>query len=364
MITGDSAMTAKSIAQQVGIAQEGELAVEGQEIQSLADEEFSRTSVFARVSPEQKMIIADRYKKRNRVVAMTGDGVNDVLAISVADVGISMGITGTDVAKQSADMIIADDSFNSIVTGIREGRGIFQKIQSIIFFYIAVNFAEALIYFGSSFIPGLYLLNTWQQIYIFMMAHSIPPFALIIDKISKDVMKEKPRDTEGITKQQKVAFLLFSISLALMFYVVYFGTLNGIVPFFDENRNGYIPDFSPDGFLNPSNWAQAKARTMLHTVAFIAECASIMSLRRINKPIHRILKEDNYWIVWVLILLVPLAHLILMYIPQIQSMLVLILNINLDIIHLTWIDWTIAIILGLIPILSLESYKIRMQERR
>ena len=364
MITGDSAMTAKSIAQQVGIAREGDLAVEGQEIQSLADEEFSRTSVFARVSPEQKMIIADRYKKQNRVVAMTGDGVNDVLAISVADVGISMGITGTDVAKQSADMIIADDSFNSIITGISEGRGIFQKIQSIIFFYIAVNFAEALIYFGSSFIPGLFLLNTWQQIYIFMMAHSIPPFALIIDRISKDVMKERPRDTEGITKQQKVAFLLFSISLALMFYVVYFGTLNGIVPFFDENKIGYIPNFSPDGFLNPANWAQAKARTMLHTVAFIAECASIMSLRRMNKPIHRILKEDNYWIVWVLILLVPLAHLILMYIPEIQSMLMLILNINLDIIHLTWIDWTIAIILGLVPILSLESYKIRMQERR
>jgi len=197
-----------------------------------------------------------------------------------------------------------------------------------------------------------------------MMAHSIPPFALIVDRISKDVMKERPRDTEGITKQQKVAFLLFSISLALMFYVVYFGTLNGIVPFFDENKIGYIPNFSPDGFLNPANWAQAKARTMLHTVAFIAECASIMSLRRINKPIHRILKEDNYWIVWVLILLVPLAHLILMYIPEIQSMLMLILNINLDIIHLTWIDWTIAIILGLVPILSFESYKIQMQERR
>jgi len=197
-----------------------------------------------------------------------------------------------------------------------------------------------------------------------MMAHSIPPFALIIDRISKDVMKEKPRDTEGITKQQKVAFMFFSISLALMFYIVYYGTLNGFIPLFEENKMGYIPSFTPYDFLNPANWAQAKARTMLHTVAFIAECTSIMSLRRMNKPIHRILKEDHYWIVWILILLVPLAHLILMYIPEIQSMLVLTLNISLDIIHLTWIDWTIAIILGLVPILSLESYKIRMQERR
>jgi len=364
MVTGDSIMTARNIAQQVGIGEEGELAVEGQEVGALADEEFSRTSVFARVSPEQKMIIADRYKKQNRVVAMTGDGVNDVLAICVADIGISMGITGTDVAKQSADMIITDDSFNSIVTGIREGRGIFQKIESIIFFYIAVNLAEALIYFGSSFIPGFYLLNTWQQIYIFMMAHSIPPFALIIDRLSKDVMKEKPRDMEGITRQQQAAFLLFSISLALMFYIVYFGTLNGSIPFFEENKMGYIPSFAPDDFLNSANWAQAKARTMLHTVAFIAECASIMSLRRMNKPIHRILKEDHYWIVWVLILLVPLAHLILMYIPNIQSIFVLTLNISLDIIHLTWVDWTIAIILGLVPILSLESCKMWTQERR
>jgi len=364
MITGDSVMTARNIAQQVGIAEEGELAVEGQEIGSLADEEFTKTSVFARVSPEQKMIIAERYRKQNRVVAMTGDGVNDVLAISVADVGISMGTTGTDVAKQSADMIISDDSFNSIVSGIREGRGIFQRIQSIIFFYIAVNFAEAMIYFGSSFIPGFYLLNTWQQIYIFMMAHSVPPFALIIDRMSKDVMKEKPRDMEGITRQQQAAFLLFSISLALMFYIVYFGTLDGFIPFFEENRMGYIPSFTPDDFLNPANWAQAKARTMLHTVAFIAECTSIMSLRRMNKPIHRILKEDHYWIVWVLILLVPLAHLILMYIPEIQSIFVLTLSISLDIIHLTWIDWTIAILLGLVPILSLESCKMWTQERR
>jgi len=359
MITGDSIETASSIAQQVGILEEGDLAVEGSKIEELSDEDFLRTSVFARVSPEHKMIIVDRYKRQDRVVAMTGDGVNDALAISMADIGIAMGITGTEVAKQAADMIITDDSFNSIVVGIREGRGLFQKIRTIIFFYIAVNFAEALMYFGASLIPEFYLLNTWQQIYIFMTAHSLPPFAIIIDRLSKDVMKEKPRDTEGIfNKQLEIALLIYSLSLALMFYIVYFATLHGVIPVFEENKIGYIPSFDPSDFLNPMHWAQAKARTMLHTVAFVSECTLVISLRRLNKPIHRILKEDNYWITWPFILLVPLAHLILMYIPETQLILMETVGINLEVIHLTWIDWLIALGLGLIPILLLESYKI------
>ena len=364
MITGDSVETAKSIARQVGITGERDPVVEGQQIEHLSEEEFSRASVFARVSPEHKMNLVDRYKKQNRVVAMTGDGVNDVLAISMADVGISMGITGTDVAKQAADMIITDDSFNSIITGVRLGRGVFQKIQSLIFFYIAVNFAEALIFFGSSLIPGFYLLNNWQQIYIFMTAHSLPPLGLIIDRLSKDVMKEKPRNMEGFSKQQKVAFFLFTVSLAIAFYIAYFGTLSGTIPFFEENTVGYIPDFSPDDFLNPINWAQAKARTMLHTVVFVAECTLVISLRRSNKPIHRILGEDNYWVVWVFVLLVPLAHLILMYVPETQVMLSSFYGMNLEVVRLTLFDWVVAIILGLAPVLLLELHKARMRELR
>jgi len=364
MITGDSVETARSIAMQVGIASDDDLAVEGSQIPSLTDEEFLRTTVFARVSPEHKKIIVERYKKRDQVVAMTGDGVNDALAISMADVGIAMGISGTDVAKQAADMIIADDSFNSIVVGIREGRGLFQKIRAVIFFYIAVNFAEALVYFASSLIPGFYLLNTWQQIYIFMTAHSLPPFALIIDKLSKDVMREKPRDTEGIfNKPLRNALVIFSLALAFLMAFAYFATYYGLIPVFDLNMAGYVPKFqSPDEPLNPVNWAQAKARTMLHSVAFVAECTLIISLRRLNKPIHKILKEDNYWVTWPFILLVPLAHLILMYVPVTQLVLIQAMGINLEVIRLTWIDWIIVLALGWFPILLLESYKIWLKK--
>lgn len=365
MITGDSLETARSIAQQVGIMGDGDLAVEGADIPSLTDEEFLRTATFARVSPEHKKIIVERYQEQDRVVAMTGDGVNDALAISLANVGIAMGITGTDVAKQAADMVIADDSFNSIVVGIREGRGLFQKIRAIIFFYIGVNLAEALIFFGSSFIPGFHLLNSWQHIYIFMTAHSLPPFALIIDKVSREIMQEKPRDTEGIfNKPMRNALFIYAVSLALMMYIVYFGTLAGIIPVFDLNKSGYIPTFqTPDSLYNPINWEQAKARTMLHTVAFVAECTLVISLRRINKPIHRILIEDNYWISWPFILLVPLAHLILMYVPETQLILMDAMGINLEVICLTWIDWIIALAAGLTPILCLEAYKIHLRRQ-
>jgi len=364
IITGDSVETGKSIAEEVGILEEEGLAVEGCDIGGLSDEDFLRTSVFARVLPENKMEIIDRYKKEGRVVAMSGDGVNDALAISRADVGIAMGITGTDVAKEAADMIITDDSFNSIITGIRQGRGLFQKIRAIVFFYVAVNLAEAIVFFGTSLIPGFFLLTLWQHQLITITTHSIPPFALIIDRLSRDAMKEKPRDTEDIfTKRLAVALLLFAISLSVVLYVGYAETLRRVIPLFDENKMGFIPHFDIIDPANPSGWAQAKARTILYTIIVVAECTLVISLRRINKPVQRILKEDNYWVVWLFILIVPAALLALMYIPETQLILETYAGINLEIIRLTTIDWIIAIILGLIPVALLEYYKMWTRKR-
>ncbi|WXG43869.1 MAG: cation-transporting P-type ATPase [Promethearchaeati archaeon SRVP18_Atabeyarchaeia-1] len=355
MVTGDSLPTAKSIAQKVGIAEEGDNCIEGSKIDSLSNQEFLKTSVFARVSPEHKMMIVNRYKKQKRTVAMTGDGVNDALAISKADVGIATGITGTDVAKQAAGMIITDDSFTSIITGVREGRGLFQKIRAIVFFYIAVNFAEAMIYFGSSLFPGFHLLNSWQQIYIFATVHSIPPFAIIFGHISKDVMKEKPRDTEGIfTKRLGIALLLFSLSLALMLYVVYGACLNGIWAVFPENMLGYIPTVS---------WEQAKARTMLHSVIVISESLVVASLIQMNKPIDRTLVQENRLILPFFIILVPLAHIALMYNPALQSMLYHAIGLDLEIIQLNLLDWVAVVLLALFPVWILETYKKRVRNQ-
>ena len=358
MITGDNVETGKSIAEEAGILEEGNLAVEGCDIEGLSNEEFLRTSVFARVSPEHKMAIIDRYRKCNHVVAMTGDGVNDTLAISKADVGIAMGITGTDVAKEAADMVVADDSYNSVIAGIREGRGLFRKIQSIVFFYIAVNFAEALLYFGSSFIPDFHLMSTWQYLLITFTTHSIPPFALIIDRLNEDAMKEKPRDTEELlSKRLILALFLFSISLSLVLYAGYFATLSGLIPIFEGNKIGYVPTFSAHVPASPLSWEHAKARTLLYAIIVVAECTLVIQLRRIHKPLWRILKENNYWVTWLFIITVPIILMAIMYLPQTQLIYTLQLGLGLDIIHLTSIDWVIAISLGMIPVMALEAFR-------
>jgi Ca2+-transporting ATPase len=359
MITGDNVETARSIATEVGIAERGDLAVEGSQINSLTDKQFLKTSVFARVVPENKMTIIDRYKKEHRVVAMTGDGVNDSLAISKADVGIATGITGTDVAKQAADMIITDDSFNSIIAGISEGRGLFQKIRLIVFFYIAVNFAEAMIYFGSSLMPGFYLLNPWQQIFIFSTAHTVPPLAIIVGHLSKYVMKEKPRDTEGIlNKHLGIALIIYAVSLAFMFYLAYFATYNSIIPVFAANQSSIVtPGIISSNPYNPTVWAQAKARTMLFAVLIVGECPLILSLSRMYKPKEKIPGEkSNRRILWPFVLLIPIVFAALMYIPVLQLFMIKLLGANFEIIPLTVVDWILAIGIGLVPLLLLELY--------
>ncbi|APV45245.1 Ca2+-transporting ATPase [Dehalogenimonas formicexedens] len=361
MVTGDSLETARSIAGQVGIVRDGDLAFAAYD-NRLTDEEFLKTSVFARVSPEDKMAIVRRYKQSNRTVAVTGDGVNDAPALSTADVGIAMGVTGTDVAKQSSDMIIADDSFNSVVVGIREGRGLFQKIRSLIFFYIAVNAAEALVYFGASFIPDFSLLNSWQRIYIFTTAHAIPPLAFISDRLSRDVMSEKPRDGEDIFNRRTTsAMALFIVSLAAVLSLTYLFASSGLVPVMDGNHLGTVPDFG-GGALDPVGWAQAKARTLLLTVALLSETLLVLSLRRLNKSAFRTLKDDNYLFVWPFLAFVPVFHLALMYFPGLQAFLNNSLSINLEIIRLTAADWIVALVFALIPIGLLEWYKARVRQ--
>ncbi|MHA2030260.1 MAG: cation-translocating P-type ATPase, partial [Candidatus Kariarchaeaceae archaeon] len=179
MITGDAPTTAATIARQVGILDPDEIVVEGKEADGLPDEDFFKVSVFARVSPQHKEIIVSRYQDRGDVVAMTGDGVNDALAISKSDAGVAMGITGTEVAKEAADIIITDDSYVSLVGGVEEGRNLYEKIRMLIFFYIAVNFAEAIVYFSTSFKIDFQILNNWQRVYIFAIIHAIPVLAII-----------------------------------------------------------------------------------------------------------------------------------------------------------------------------------------
>jgi magnesium-transporting ATPase (P-type) len=253
--------------------------------------------------------------------------------------------------------VLTDDSFNSIVTGIRQGRGVFEKIQNIVFFYIAISIAEALVFFGSSFVQEFFLLQTWQLIYI-AITQFAPSIALVTDKLSLDVMKEKPRSNEGlISGKRRTALIVFALSLALMLTVAYLLALYDIVPVFGANIVGHalesgLPD-SPTSLI----WEQAKARTMLLSVAIIAQSVLVLSLRRLNKPLYKSLKQDWNWKIMPLVLSIPVFHAILMYVPQIQYALAAI-DIRFEIIPLAALDWLIVLALGLAPIALLELTKL------
>ncbi len=364
MITGDSPVTASSIADSIGLIYDDHHQThEGKMAALLNTPDFHQTRVFARVAPQDKQTIIQRYQNQKRVVGMTGDGVNDALALSMADAGIAMGIAGTEVSKQAADIVIADDSFNSIVTGIREGRALFMRIRVIIFFFIAINLAEAATYIGASFIsgfiPGFELMDHLQRAYIFGIAHTIPPLALILDKIPRDIMERDPIDSAGIFNK-KLAFTLIAtvISLSTVIYVVYFSTFFGFIGIDPVNQQFYIPVFQDPAILSlrPMDWAHAKARTMMHTVLYLTIPFIILSIRRIDKSVINAIREDSFWVTYALAFGALPIHLILMYLPALQEFAAGI-GVYVDILALSIGDWFICLIGAIIPVLVIETAK-------
>ena len=201
MITGDHRDTAAAIAKEIGILREGDKVMEGAEIDALSDEEFRKIikeySVFARVSPENKVKIVRAYRSFGHVVAMTGDGVNDAPSIKEADIGIGMGITGTDVSKGAADMILADDNFATIVSAVEEGRKIFQNIKKAIQFLLSANIAEVLCLFIATVFLKIEFLTPIMILWVNLVTDSLPALSLGMEKAESDVMNRPPRKTGG-----------------------------------------------------------------------------------------------------------------------------------------------------------------------
>ncbi|MBQ9080920.1 MAG: cation-translocating P-type ATPase [Clostridia bacterium] len=202
MITGDHKDTAVAIAKQLGIITDASQAITGAELDKISDEEFETAvenySVYARVQPEHKTRIVNAWRKKGKVTAMTGDGVNDAPSIKNADIGIGMGITGTDVTKNVADMILADDNFATIVSAAGEGRRIYDNIRKAIQFLLASNLSEVLAIFGATLI-GFTIFQPVQLLWINLITDCFPALALGMEKPEADVMNRKPRDSkEGI----------------------------------------------------------------------------------------------------------------------------------------------------------------------
>lgn len=200
MITGDHVVTAKSIAKKIGIYHDGELAIEGQELERMSDEELDTKladiSVYARVAPEHKIRIVKAWQKRGEIVAMTGDGVNDAPALKQSDIGVAMGITGTEVSKDAANMILTDDNFSTIVKAIITGRNVYRNIKNAINYLLSGNFAGILCVLTASLLMLPTPFFPVHLLFMNLITDSLPAIAIGMEKGRSDVLKEKPRQAD------------------------------------------------------------------------------------------------------------------------------------------------------------------------
>ena len=200
VITGDHKLTAIAITKELGLFKEGDKALSGEELDKLSDDELDEIVenivICARVSPEHKVRILSALKKRGHVVAMTGDGVNDAPALKKSDIGIAMGITGTDVAKEASDMVLTDDNFASIVNAVEEGRGIYNTIKQFVQYTLSSNLGEILVVFLAILIGWPLPLIAIQILWVNLLTDGLPGLALGLDPFNKDIMKKPPRKRE------------------------------------------------------------------------------------------------------------------------------------------------------------------------
>ena len=202
MITGDHKRTAFAIAKDLGIAESERQVISGEELDNLSDKELKSRcknyTVFARVSPEHKVRIVKAFKGFNKIVAMTGDGVNDAPSLKIADIGVGMGKSGTDVVKSVADMLVTDDNFSSIVVAVEEGRKVYSNIQKALQFLISTNCVEVFgMLIALLFFPKYTFLLPAQMLFINLVTDSLPAFALGVEKVEKEVMMSPPRNAKS-----------------------------------------------------------------------------------------------------------------------------------------------------------------------
>lgn len=227
MITGDHIITASAIAQRMGIMADASGALEGAALNGLSDQALQdlvkKTHVFARVAPEHKVRLVNALRANNEVVAMTGDGVNDAPALKAADIGVAMGIAGTDVSKEAADMILTDDNFASIVHAVEEGRIIYSNIRKFVGFLLSCNIGEILIIFTAMVANWGIPLMPIQLLWVNLITDSLPAFSLGLEKGEKAIMRRKPRSVDEPIIDRKMALTIGfqSVGLAIAVLAAY-----------------------------------------------------------------------------------------------------------------------------------------------
>lgn len=231
MITGDHKVTATAIARQIGIYESGDLALTGQELDALTDDELSdileKVSVYARVSPENKIRIVDAWQSKGRIVAMTGDGVNDAPALKKADIGVAMGITGTEVSKDASAMILSDDNFATIIKAVLNGRNVYRNILNSIMFLLSGNMAAILVVLFCSFMALPTPFEPVHLLFINLLTDSLPALAIGMEPTDRSLLKNKPRDpNQGfLNKSFILRLIMYALPIAtvtiMAFYMGY-----------------------------------------------------------------------------------------------------------------------------------------------
>ena len=341
MITGDHKNTAVAIARELGIADSLEQSLTGAEIDALSDEEFaeriSRYRVFARVSPEHKVKIVRAFKAQGNIVSMTGDGVNDAPSLKYADIGVAMGITGTDVSKGASDMILTDDNFTTIVHAIEEGRNIYNNIKKAVVFLLSCNLGEVVAIFTSIlFFWPVPLLPT-QILWINLITDSLPAIALGVDPGDSDVMRQKPRDPREsfFAGGTGIGAVMGGTAIGILTLAAFY---LGLAEFGYSMGSGDIPEE-----------VLTNARTMSFVVLAASQLFYSLAMRNSTKSIFQIGLFSNRYLVGAIItgFILQLAVISIPFLADAFN----VTNLNLH-------DWGIVFALSLVPLVLNELAKL------
>lgn len=333
MITGDHKDTAVAIAKELGIITDASQAITGAELDDISDEDFAERvkdySVYARVQPEHKVRIVKAWRALGKVTAMTGDGVNDAPSIKNADIGVGMGITGTDVTKNVADMVLADDNFATIVSAVEEGRRIYDNIRKAIQFLLASNLAEVLSVFAASLL-GFTILNPVHLLWINLITDCFPALALGMERGEADAMKRPPRDSkDGIFSNGVGAGVAIQgFFIALLTFVSYF------VGHFMEAGKWEITE-SPDGM------------TMAFLTLSLVELFHAFNMRSRERSMFTI-KKQNGWL-WGSLLLAFVLTSAVIFVPAFAT------AFGFETISLNEFAVALALAVAIIPLVELEK---------
>ena len=335
MITGDHKVTAMAIAKQLHIFREGNTVISGSELDDMSDEDLDKAVkdcvVFARVSPSDKLRIIQSLKRTGEIAAMTGDGVNDSPALKEADIGVAMGITGTDVAKDAADMILLDDNFTTIEYAIREGRRVYRNIQKVIQFLVAGNISEILILL-------LAVVFGWQMpilavhiLLINLATDSLPAVALGIDPADSNVMKQKPVRSGTLFERGMIYRIilhgLFISASALAAYFI--------------------------GMLVYKN--HPEAMTMTFIVLSLSQLAHALNQRSNYDSVFKRGQGHNKYLFGAMVISAAIVALVV-FVPPFMKL--------FELVYIGWQEWLICIGLALFPLLAVEISKIFVRIRR